>query len=341
MAADLDTIRTKVRRLTRTPSTNQLSDATIDDYINTFVLYDFPEHLRLFSFKKTFSFYSEPYVDVYETDTATPTAPLFNFKNKYITVHPPIYVAGYPVWYSQSRAQFFAMYPLTNSIKSIGTTGDGVTTAFNGTLAGITTGSVIVRNHVVVSSIATNGDAITLIDDPQDATTGNLVVPNDTSTGNALGTINYVTGAFTLNFPTPPGSGEDINFEILVKATARPQGILYYDNKFTLRPVPDQSYKITMDVYERPTDLINDGDEPELEQYWQYIAYGAARKVFQDRMDMDSLALIEPEYKKQEQLVLRRTIVQQSNQRTSTIYTTTLGGPGLYGSGFFEGGGNF
>ena len=42
--ADLQTIRTKVRRLTRSLSPAQLTDAQIDEYINTFVLYDFPEH---------------------------------------------------------------------------------------------------------------------------------------------------------------------------------------------------------------------------------------------------------------------------------------------------------
>ena len=36
----LQTIRTKVRRLTRTPSTAQLSDDDLDQYINTFVVYD-------------------------------------------------------------------------------------------------------------------------------------------------------------------------------------------------------------------------------------------------------------------------------------------------------------
>ena len=33
----LSAIRTKVRLLTRTPSLNQMSNATLDNYINTFI----------------------------------------------------------------------------------------------------------------------------------------------------------------------------------------------------------------------------------------------------------------------------------------------------------------
>jgi hypothetical protein len=38
----LGAIRTKVRRLTRSPNTAQITDNQIDEYVNTFILYDFP-----------------------------------------------------------------------------------------------------------------------------------------------------------------------------------------------------------------------------------------------------------------------------------------------------------
>jgi len=56
----LEQIRIKVRRLTRSPSTSQITDASINDYINTFILYDFPEHLKTSYLRKTFTFYTEP-----------------------------------------------------------------------------------------------------------------------------------------------------------------------------------------------------------------------------------------------------------------------------------------
>jgi hypothetical protein len=111
--------------------------------------------------------------------------------------------------------------------------------------------------------------------------------------------------------------------------TALPQALLYYDNTFFLRPVPDQPYNINFEAYIRPTFLMETTDNPQLNEWWQYIAYGAAKKIFEDRMDMDSVQMIMPEYKKQETLCLRRTLVQLSNERTGTIYTEqTSFGPG-------------
>jgi len=84
----LSQIYTKVRRLVRAPSTMQLSNSDINDYINTFILYDLPESLRLFNLRKTFTFYTTPYVDTYPLNLADETIntnnQFYNFKNKYI-----------------------------------------------------------------------------------------------------------------------------------------------------------------------------------------------------------------------------------------------------------------
>src|SRR5277367_1825186 len=102
--SSLQAIQTKVRRLTRSPSVNQLSDGDLNQYINTFVLYDFPEHLRLFNLRTTFTFYTQPFVDAYPTNlspisNAEVIYPLQNFDNLYLTIHPPIYIAGYQALY--------------------------------------------------------------------------------------------------------------------------------------------------------------------------------------------------------------------------------------------------
>lgn len=324
MAATLDGIRTKVRRLTRAPSEAQLSTTTLDDYINTFVLYDFPEHLRLFALRRTLTFYTDPNVDVYETETVDTTDPLYDFKNRYITVHPPLYIAGYPSFLTESRTEFFGLYPFTNSIQQTNNTGDGATTAFSGTLSAVP----IAQNYVTFVSIDANNNGLRLSDDGD----GNL-------TGDGTGTINYITGAYTLNFSTAPGANEDINSETYVYVAARPRAVLYFDNKFTVRPIPDQVYPIQLEVYIRPTAFMdNASQEPELQQWWQYIAYGAAKKIFEDRMDLDSVALIMPEFKKQEELVLARTVVQQTQERSATIYTQQTGTGGTW---FWWGNSNF
>ncbi len=60
---------------------------------------------------------------------------------------------------------------------------------------------------------------------------------------------------------------------------------------------------------------------PALNEWWQFIAYMAAKKIFEDRMDMDSVQLIMPEFRNQMNLCNRRTLIQYTNDRVATIYT--------------------
>lgn len=323
----LDNIRTKVRRLTRTPSPALLSDQNIDDYINTFILYDIPEHLRLFSLKTTFSFYTTPNVAEYATDPVDVDAPLYNFKNKYISVHNPFYVAGNERQLLQSREVFYATYPKNSFLHQIAT-GDGTTQYFTGFLYDVP----VLQSEVLFDSIDVNNNSCIVIDAPVFATPaiGNLIVPNNPD---VVGYINYITGQYAFTFPIPPAPNKRVNAQTYPYIASIPQTICYFDNKFTLRPVPDQAYKIQMEVYVRPTELLLNTDEPHLEQWWQWIAYGAAKKVFEDKQDLDSVALIMPEFTKQELLVLRSTIVQQTKNRTPTIYSENNNnnfGPGIF-----------
>lgn len=369
----LQDIRIKVRRLTRSLSENQLTTTDIDNYINTFVVYDFPEHLRTFNLRKQFSFWCNPYQDVYPTDEASfgdpvtnPTIvnnPLYNFQNNYLTVHPPVYVAGFNSFYSQSREQFYGIYPFVNSISSIGPVGDGVTTTFSGVINSQQAlvpptlqqqNVALLQNQVLFSSVDINNNGLALVDVPlinpstgNPTTHGNLYVPGfqpitppvypgDLDPNN---NINYFTGAFTITFGIPPASGVLINSQTVPSVVTRPQAMLYYQNQFILRPVPDQPYQINFEVYQRPTALLASAQTPELEEWWQYIAYGASKKIFEDRMDLDSVALILPEYRKQENLCNRRTLVQYTNERSATIYTEQSGQGGAGQWGWW--GGNF
>ena len=354
----LQTIRTKVRRLTRTPSTAQLSDIDLDQYINTFVVYDFPEHLRTFNLRTTYTFYTNPFQDEYPTDEDSfanvTTNPLYNFQNRFISVHDPVYIAGYQSLFTQSRQQFFGIYPIVNSIANIGVTGNGITQTFTGVVnsqqsivpSGLVQAICLLQNHVLFSSVGTNGQGLALVDVPlTDPVTGNklpegnLFTPNNLPIGPIFGvdptnTINYITGVFTITFQAPPAAGVPINSQTVPQITALPQSLLYYDNKFVVRPVPDQPYAINFEAYIRPTALLAANQNPQLEEWWQYVSYGAAKKIFEDRMDVDSVQMIMPEFKKQEALCLRRTIVQYTNERVATIYTEQTGGPNAGGWGW-------
>jgi hypothetical protein len=325
MPADLTAITTKVRRLTRSPSPQEISDATIQDYVNTFILYDFPEELRLFEFRTTLTWYCLPFIDTYTTDNTASVPQLVNFDNLYITTHYPMYSAGNKMVFSQKPEEFFNVWPQSNSITQVAS-GDGVTTVFAGNLTNFG-GVPVLRNEVTFSSIDSNNNGLAVYDDGN----GNLL-----EAGNIVGTINYVSGAFIFAYTVAPGAGQAINAMTFPYQPSRPTSLLYYDDQFTLRPVPDQPYPINMEVYIRPTALLQAGQTPKLEQQWQYIAFGASIKIYQDRTDFESANALMPEFKRQELLVQRRSWVQYSNEQVGTIYTNQLLDRNQFGSGNFN-----
>ncbi len=329
MAGTLQDIRTKVRRITRSPTQDQLPDSEIDFQINDFMLNDMPEHLRIFALRTSFSWTCIPNVDTYQTDATAAVAALVNFDQNYITVHQPIFVAGQPAFYSEDRGEFYSRYSIVQQFVQIGQGNGVIAGVFNYTLPSIP----ILQNQVLISSVDINNNALSARDTPINNTTGNLV---DTQTGNILGTINYITGVLAITFATAPANQQAINAMVVPYVAQRPSSILYFDDTFVLRPVPDQPYLINFDAYARPIALLNGTDTPKLQQWWKYIAYGAAKLIFEDRSDADSVETIMPEFQKQEILVNRRTVVQYTVRRTSTPYAQQVEysvppwGPGDY-----------
>jgi len=336
--SSLAAIRLKVRNLTRTPSPQQMPDATIDEYINTFILYDFPSHLSLFDLRKTFVFYTQPNIDSYSSNTVNAADPLYNFNNAILTSADPVYVSGYKMNFTQSREDFFNKWPLIKFRLQVAT-GDGVTTVFSDILMN----NPIIPSNTLFTSIDSTGSATGLASAPwiNDITGVQIPIEGLYSTNGPIPTapvpvavpvnplplnsINLVTGAYVLSFETAPGEGVPIYAQYASYAPARPITILYYNDTFFLRPVPDMQYDVKIECNVRPTELLDAGDSPDLQQWWQYIAYGAAKKVLEDRTDMETLNILMPEFMKQQQLVLRRTLSQQGDQRASTIYTDQSG----------------
>lgn len=350
---------TDIRILTRSLSIQQISDDRIKYLLNSFVLYDMPSTLRLKALRTTFDFYTSPFVDVYETNTTNVNDPFYNFKNKYINTFEPFYCAGYLGTFTQSRETFFNLYPNIATVNLLAQ-GNNATITYSGFIPSVVPNafppplannqqSILVRNQVLFDSIDQNGNPLIMVDTPISAFFGNLSYPNNPPTSLIVqdpnNFINYVTGQFVVSFtnslgvPTAPGTGININSQCVVVAPAQPQTLLWFDNKITIRPVPDQSYKLSVEANIRPSELLDQtpltGDMPLLAQWYQYIVYGTATKIFQYRNDDESVARIAPEFKKQELLVMRTTLVQNSKQRVPTIFAQTHGtnyGPGF---GFF------
>lgn len=289
-------IRTKVRRLTGYANAFQLPDADVDNYINDFYLYDLPAHLKIFNLKQTYTFYTEPNIDTY---AFTP--------NVYRTVQPPLYIAGRESKYTQSKAEFFRIYPITNNDENLGT-GDGTAGPY-----ALQIGAVpVLRNQVTISTTDVGGNNLVCNDDGSGTFVGDV----------SSGTINYVTGAITnLVFSANVASGETINVQSVPYVSSRPEAMLFFNDEFILRPVPDKSYKVDIDVYVFPTELVNTTDTPETDDMWQLLAAGAAKKILEDNMNFEDLQKIMPFFNEQMSLVINRTVQQNRPVRTQTIYT--------------------
>ena len=66
----LAAIRAKVRKLTGRNSTTQITDAEIDEYVNTYYVFDMPDYLKFLKLKDVFTFQTTPFIDTYAFDTA-------------------------------------------------------------------------------------------------------------------------------------------------------------------------------------------------------------------------------------------------------------------------------
>jgi hypothetical protein len=311
----LGQIRIKVRRLTRSPSVSQLTNNQIDNYINTFVLYDFPE----ITVDSRLTFYTYPNRDTYSSNFVNNTDPLYNFKNEYLGIKPPVYLAGNEISFSQSREEFFRTFPKKEISEDIGV-GDGVNDTFFGNLQNFP----IIPNETTFSSVEAFNMPIILKDKTVNAPVtgisrdlGQIIDPDS---NNDQGDITYTTGQYFITFLNPPALGATVRATYYPYQADKPIAVLFEDNVFTFRPVPDKTYRVDIDAYKRPSELIANNQMPDLTQWWQYIAYGAAKKVFEDRMDMESIEAIMPEFMRQRSLVIQKLTIQQSTERVSTIY---------------------
>jgi hypothetical protein len=314
----LSKIRTKVRRLTGRPSENQITTSQVDDYINDFILYDFPENIQLKMLERVLEFMTEANVDTYDIKTLTTyyNGSNQNIDNVYMTFKPPAYVNGYQIFWSQSNEEFYNYYPKIAKFDT-SVTGNGTGGPYTFTLDS----TPILQNEVSIGVIDVNGDTYKIVDVPVSRTSGTWLEVNTNTT--VTGSINYITGVGSITLLNSIPTGNVFNIAYVPYSAGRPQGILFYGHTFTLRPVPDASYKVTMNARIIPTKLINENDHPDLDQWWQYIAYGASKKIFEDTQDMEGASQLIAGFKEQERLVLRRTIIQQTIQRTPTIYSET------------------
>lgn len=348
----LAAIKTKVRRLTATSSVSSLSENDLEKAINTFYNQDFPYAIKTDQMRSVYTFFTRPYIDRYPLDV--------NYNQG---VREPVYFEGIQGYFFKDRNQFYNMWPRWPT-KFNPVNGDGVTTAFTFTLPG-----PFLSKEVVLGGVDTNGTAISVNDDGN----GNLLlqVPNAVTTNppynastfppvpgmhnqnegnpglnfqgtqttpftNAIGTVDYVTGAFSINFPVAPDSGTQITCWVSQYQTGRPYTILFWNNEFTIRPVPKIVHKVELETYLTPVQFLSTSDNPIVNQWWQYIAYGTAMEILRERQDIEGVENLREGFMRQEALVLERQGIEEINQRNSTIFSSTVQGQG-WNNGFGQG----
>lgn len=147
------------------------------------------------------------------------------------------------------------------------------------------------------------------------------------------GTVNYVTTDITVDFPVAPALGTMINVWAATYQVGRPYNLLFWNNELTIRPVPDNVYLVEIETYQTPSQFMNTTDHPILNQWSQYIAYGAACEILRDRQDIEGVANLMEGFKRQEALVLERQAVEEIQQPNITLFNTTQTGYG-YGTGW-------
>lgn len=278
----------KFRSVTGTPSTDQLSDAQVTAYLNNYYVYTMPFELKEQITNQFLKFTTTPGIDVYA------------FPGGFFTDSPGAYADGFPLVFYQDPDVFYQDWPQQYAVQNFAT-GDGVTTSFSGGL----------QNPPVII-----GTLFVTADDPsgnQQLLTDN---GNGTLSGNGSGTINYLTGAFSVSFNTAPAASASIYAKYQGYSGNRPQGVLFFNNEFTMRPVPDQAYAIQMQGYIVPTLFVNSTDTPLQAEWGPVIVYGAALERFEDSGDDDNFQRYLPVFKRFENVALGRTIQQLTEQQS-------------------------
>lgn len=351
---------TKTRKLTGSSNSFQTTDSYIVQQMHSFYSYDLPAKFRSLKLKDIYTFTTNVGQDVYS----------FN-SEFYVTVNQPCYCSKRELRFFTDPWNFYGVnynwQQFTNFEVGNGTSGpySGNTTAFPliasvnndpGTSANqnlyfpqsrvqniLITANVIGANGVGQTQNVTDDGQGNLIQIFQTSNTSNkeygwtyyrqYASSTPTIPGNA--TINYQTGAITgLVFANPIPAGTPIQIQYNPKQFSIPLAIMFYQNQFTLAPVPDAGYTIELTCYRQPIQALLAADmsgNPELSEWWEILSVGAAKKIFEERLDSDGVIFIDKMLKERYDVIETRTYAQIGQQRINTIYTDQL--QYNYGSG--------
>lgn len=307
----LQDIIEKVCEVAALGTSNQATQTKIIKYINSYYSLDFPNDLRVLKLKDVYTFNTIQGVDTYPFDFDT-----------WSTVEAPAYCGKIQMAFFQDKASFYA-YNFNSQQLETFDTGDGTIGPYSGT----TQASPVTKstnNNPAVTTPTSNVQAFPAGYPPTFSTNNisrvqNILISANTATsslhvtddgaGNLIGdcvaggTIDYQTGAIAnLTFTSLVPGGNDINIQYIQAVLSQPFTMLFFQEQFVLRPIPDQSYTIEITAYREPSKALlgttslstpNLSGRPELFEWWEVIAFGVAKKFYQDRLDMDGVRMMD------------------------------------------------
>jgi hypothetical protein len=328
----LSQMENTVRRMTARYTEQQMSTSQIDYYINLAVQLFMPLEFKNLKLTKPYVFNTVPNVDtypfIYEAGLVDdPTLPPGNRAAPgNIQIMPPVYCQGYQLRYYQDKSTFYNRWP-NLSVNQIINNGSGLVAS---TYSGIIPSTPFYRSQldifgfdtipaVTISAYDNTGFSYVVTDVPvQGSNTGNLT----DSGGNVVGTVNYVTGAYSF---IPLGiipTTAKIYAAVVPYQPSRPTDVLFYNQQIVFRPCPMQVFQVEFQISQQPTQLIANNAAPELDEWYLYICSRASRLIYNDFPDPEGEASLKPILEEQIQIAQRRSLRQMSTQRAQTIFST-------------------
>ena len=295
-------------------NSSYMSDEDIITEIQLFMDVELPLQNTLKIFSGVWRFQTKPHEYVYQM-------PL----DRYTSIDQFMLINGVreEIFFNEREFYYDSVYDNYQE-NNQASTGDG-TSQYTFTLAEVPVlrGFKTLDNHrvprVFFSAEDVTGAYAQCDDDGTGTLTGELV----------NGGINYITGDVTLNFTNNIAQGTPIYGRTIRYTPGYPYRALFRGDGgiLELRSVPDKEYIIEIEARVKPSVLVQEMDRLQYNWLFDYIALGAARRIFTMLINDDMLRRTEERYNYYRYLINNRSAQQQAAREVRTVYTSSIYNP--------------
>jgi hypothetical protein len=309
----LEAIRIKTRRITQRLGEHHLSTRHLDQVINS-ALCDLHRDIRLLEMETYFNLHTLPKVGYYDL-RCIPVCQK-NFKSTAMDAYDAF---GSPVTIDDRCELQWIQYidEYKHICKSSSVIEKTISVDQSSGIFTVDLQKTINPFSLCIYYRSMSGEDVLIYDIPDCKNRGNLCMQTFEA-GDLEGTIHYPTGKIQFK----PKYAIDIHQKVLVRGESAsfgmPSSIFKYGTSFFFYPIPDKVYHIQMKAMCRPILLLSTGEfDHIIEEYWQYLAFSAAKKLFEEQHDINGLNNILPAWNEQHIYIKRRKSNQRNMQRYS------------------------